>query len=1305
MGDEGEALASLPGLAEVIARLERVRETGDSTPVLDAGAVAAAERLAEAVRERNDVDALHARHPLGYLYWVRALALGPDRGRQDRDSATQAFGICFVAGIDDLPDELLPILVQFGASAALQETFRLVGGYDADTAAKVIWLWDRVLLTAGDDDPRLPNYLANASYVLLLRYQHEGSPQDLADAMLTGRRSVRAAPSGHPERSLGLVNLAGALLARYAREGAGEDLDLGVDLLREAVEHTPADRPNRAAYAGDLGGALERRYHRDGDRADLDEAITVLREAALSTAAGPMGSGTVQVNLGAALVLRYELTRGEGDDEGGGEGDLDESLPILRAALEAAPAGHALHVLCLTTLGHALVHRYELNGDPADVDEAIGLQRAAVAATSDGTAYRRRGLAGLTSALYHRIQYGGTREQLDEAVIVAREWLRSITADDPGHSRGVLVLVELLYTRFERDRDLSGLAEARELGRSVSSRYASEADPARRVDYQVTMADVLSTEAVVSRSARDLGEAVALLRTALPHAPGPHDRLRILANLGHALHLRFTFTLSRADLDAAIDAKRTVVRELRPSHGQRSLILVNLGTSLFIRSSYTGSTEDGDAAIEAFEEAVGAAAPDHFVRHGALVMLTRALQRRFEETGHASDLDEAVAVGRRAVEAAPPGNALDRSVCLLVSGLALLARYRHAAPDASGHATSDASQRPAPGEADRDRDEALTLLRRALREVPLGQAGMDAIILTSLGDALIACHERGGEQAHLDEAVRVLAEAAQLPSALPMAQVGAAAEAGRLVRETDPVRASDFYEAAVTLLPRMTPRQQYRSDQQWVLGKFAGLASDAAALALSDTRLTPERRAARAVRLLEAGRGVVLGQALDLRGGEQDELAVLRRQHPDHAARFEELRDLLDRPEDAIDTLMGTATGGGRGDRHQLVAEFEAAVSGIRKLDGFGGFAQPPPVEELLAEAGEGAVVMLNVSAVRSDALVLTGAGVTAVPLPGLGADTVTRRTAVFQAAVHDATASPDGRRRRQAQDELRDILRWLWDAAAEPVLRALGHGAPPPEGTEWPRVWWVLCGPLSLLPIHAAGRHDEPGAAVLDRVVSSYTPTVRALRHARRPVPADGARGRPLIVAMPTTPGHAPLHHVPEEVAVVTARLQDHRQSAPAQGPPPTRDAVLKRLAGAPVAHFACHGETDAADPSQSRLFLHDHENAPFTVAALASVRLDHARLAYLSACRTATTDIGALFDEALHLTAAFQLAGFRHVVGTLWPIVDDTAVTLADTFYTTLGPDPGRAAYALHDAVRALRTRMPGTPSLWSAHVHAGA
>ncbi|MGW2997212.1 CHAT domain-containing protein [Streptomyces sp. NPDC001193] len=132
----------------------------------------------------------------------------------------------------------------------------------------------------------------------------------------------------------------------------------------------------------------------------------------------------------------------------------------------------------------------------------------------------------------------------------------------------------------------------------------------------------------------------------------------------------------------------------------------------------------------------------------------------------------------------------------------------------------------------------------------------------------------------------------------------------------------------------------------------------------------------------------------------------------------------------------------------------------------------------------------------------------------------------------------------------------------------------------------------------------------------------------------------------------------------------------------------------------------------------LHDHAHDPLTVRSLAPVALDHARLAYLSACRTAAIDTVNLPDEAVHLTSAFQLAGFPHVIGTLWEIDDRIAVRIARAFYDGLrtdsgAVDPDRSARALHAAVRQVRDGHdlpPGhdrvrAPLLWAAHLHAGA
>jgi hypothetical protein len=388
-------------------------------------------------------------------------------------------------------------------------------------------------------------------------------------------------------------------------------------------------------------------------------------------------------------------------------------------------------------------------------------------------------------------------------------------------------------------------------------------------------------------------------------------------------------------------------------------------------------------------------------------------------------------------------------------------------------------------------------------------------------------------------------------------------------------------------------------------------------------------------------------------------------------------------------------------------------------------------VDDLTSAAADGPMVIVNVSDFGSHALILTGRGVLdPIPLAGLTSSTVLERVVGFIGALDDIASSPAiSSGRASAEQQITDTLRWLWDAITGPVLDRLGLTGPPAAGQPWPRLWWCVSGLLSFLPLHAAGHHDTRFDAaprtVIDRVMSSYTPTIRALTHARRTRPpttyelsssptADGGNrsgngnspaglggGRVVAVAMPHTPGATDLPGTEAEAALLQRRFPG-RVSVLA-GPQATHEAVLAALPAARWAHFACHGYADIVDPSASHLLLADHRRQPLTVADVARLRLDDAHLAFLSACETAQPG-ARLSDEAIHLTSAFQLAGYRHVIGTLWPIGDTHAVAVADDIYTTIavtGDIPG----AVHTATRRLRNRWADSPSAWASHIHVGA
>jgi CHAT domain-containing protein len=95
------------------------------------------------------------------------------------------------------------------------------------------------------------------------------------------------------------------------------------------------------------------------------------------------------------------------------------------------------------------------------------------------------------------------------------------------------------------------------------------------------------------------------------------------------------------------------------------------------------------------------------------------------------------------------------------------------------------------------------------------------------------------------------------------------------------------------------------------------------------------------------------------------------------------------------------------------------------------------------------------------------------------------------------------------------------------------------------------------------------------------------------------------------------------------------------------------------------------------------------------------------LSACRTAQGD-AALADESIHLAAAFQLAGYRHVIGTLWNLRDTAAPEIAREVYARVAnPNASHddTATALHEAVLQLR-QLPGFtgPIAWAPYIHFG-
>jgi CHAT domain-containing protein len=191
----------------------------------------------------------------------------------------------------------------------------------------------------------------------------------------------------------------------------------------------------------------------------------------------------------------------------------------------------------------------------------------------------------------------------------------------------------------------------------------------------------------------------------------------------------------------------------------------------------------------------------------------------------------------------------------------------------------------------------------------------------------------------------------------------------------------------------------------------------------------------------------------------------------------------------------------------------------------------------------------------------------------------------------------------------------------------------------------------------------------------------------------------RLVTVAVPETPGEADLPGADREVEAVAALLGE--PAARLAGQAATREAVLAALTVCTHFHAACHAIAPESDPGAARLLLAG-ESDPLTAVDVSRLRLRGARMAFLSACATARTG-PALADEAVQLASAFQVAGFREVLATMWPVADRITVTLTEGVYRAV-VEGRTGAQALHEAARRLRELYPRHPSLWAAYIHTG-
>ncbi|HEX4963496.1 MAG TPA: CHAT domain-containing protein [Thermoanaerobaculia bacterium] len=232
--------------------------------------------------------------------------------------------------------------------------------------------------------------------------------------------------------------------------------------------------------------------------------------------------------------------------------------------------------------------------------------------------------------------------------------------------------------------------------------------------------------------------------------------------------------------------------------------------------------------------------------------------------------------------------------------------------------------------------------------------------------------------------------------------------------------------------------------------------------------------------------------------------------------------------------------------------------------------------------------------------------------------------------------------------------------------------------------------GPLHVLPWAALRRHSQYLAQWRPIHVTASATVYDETRRGRRPV-SDPGSWRLVAFGDPKYPGPSRDTRVDSEVqSAVRSGLnlrplpasrtetQEIAKLFPRAevylGEEATEEHAKTAASRADLLHFATHGLLDARFPLDSSLALtipaqlqEGRDNGLLQAWEIfESLRLD-ANLVTLSACETALgSEMGG--EGLLGLTRAFQFAGARSVLGSLWNVSDVSTALLMKSFYTYL-------------------------------------
>ncbi|KZV62755.1 hypothetical protein PENSPDRAFT_641808 [Peniophora sp. CONT] len=1143
-----------------------------------------------------------------------------------------------------------------------------------------------------DDDPSKVQCLSNLGISLQSCFEHHGNVSVLDRAISVKRAALEIAPDTHPLKPIYLSSLGTSLRSRYERLGQREDMDTIITSLRHATGLVPLGHPLLPALLNNLCCSFQMRYDVYDELHDIESAISAIEQAIELTPHSDSSLPGQLDNLGIALRCRYKrmddnediamaifaqclaveltsdpnghnlwsslgTTYGIRYDRRGNIADLESAISAHRHAVTCVPLMHEKRPMYLASFSDAMCSRFRRLDTLEDLECAISMQRVAIELLPDGHIHKPKVLNNLGNCLQlHSGRVGTDLDDLQGAILVLQQSIDLTPERHPDKRARLHNLGICLWNRYQCTNELDDLEKAISV-----SLHSAELTPDNHPDKRARLSFIgvaLNFRYERTRDVNDLENAVSIARRAAELTPDDHtEKPAMLNNLGTALNSYYVRSKDPLHLDEGIAALSRVVElaGTSPDRDDSPGHLSNLAGLLLSRFQLNKQLEDIEHAVSSFRLAITLTPVHHPNLTFRYTNLAIALQARFEEVGELCDLEEAIALHRATIERTP-------------DTLPSIAGFHN-----------------------------------------------------HLGDALISRFERKRDRRDFDEGIdRLMAATVVRPLGSPAFSLSCALRCLTLLSEHP-----EFSSSEKVLLAH-TRMMEHLHHVVWLghsvsrrfemsAGNEVGSLVCAAVSAAISARALPQ-----AVEWLEDGRALVWAQVLAMRT-PVDELmehhpslalalhdVLLQLQHSGHYS--------FDLESDDVHKVSGIVVNPDADSHRQLTIKYESLLGDIRRCPGFDNFMRPKKFADLLLapETAHGPVVFINVEKTRSDALILfPGGTVSVVELSSLTQGRAEKllllwRSCLRSSGVRERAIALGG---YGGSNQFFHVLKLLWVRVVFPILDAMDLI----RDNRIPHVTWCPTGPLTQLPLHAAGLYnDEDGPRVYDFVVSSYTPTLSALRRSQKALDSrQSIHPSVLVVTQPHTPNLSPLPGTKEEGArIETLFSKSHIVSEALRDQGATVESVRTVLDQYPWVHLACHGSQHLSEPTKSSFALYD---GPLSLSALMSAMSDKAELAFLSACQTAVGD-EKIPEESAHLAAGMLAVGFKGVVATMWSIGDADAPVVVEAYYKTLlelrlapGAVPRGstgAAYALHEATKYLREKVGETEFVrWAPFVHFGA